>query len=305
MTTNALKTFDQLKRELTEKNFPLVGAVDYESVAPLYTTHGERYRQWIERSFHGDMAYLQRGLERRLDPRLVFPELKSAVVVARPYRVQPVGTEALKYARYLNGEDYHESMKHDLEDVFRQSGFQYKVCVDTSAVLERTWAALAGIGWIGKNTLLINPQYGSYLFLGVVFTDQEFNQPFRPQKDFCGNCDRCMKACPTEAIVAPHDLDARKCISYLTLEKRGEWVQDYDTKGFVAGCDLCQEVCPYNTKPVKYNSATDVADYLLFDEQALLDETEAAYRQRVKGTALTRVKFSDFKRNLKAALRRK
>jgi epoxyqueuosine reductase len=304
VTTNVQKTFDQIKQALIEKNFPLVGAVDYESIAPLYSLHGERYRHWIERSFHGDMAYLQRGLDRRMDPRLVFPELQSAIVVARPYRVQSVGSEKLRYARYLNGEDYHESMKDDLEAVFAQSGFRYKVCVDTSAVLERTWAALAGIGWIGKNTLLIHPQYGSYLFLGVVFTDQKFHQPLSPQKDYCGNCDRCMKACPTQAIVAPHDLDARKCISYLTLEKRGEWDQDYDTKGFLAGCDLCQEVCPYNTKPVKYNSETDVADYLELDEAKLQTETETEYRSRVKGTSLTRVKFADFKRNLRAALKK-
>ena len=302
--TNAQKKFDDLKLRLTENNFPLVGAVDYESIAPLYSEHGERYRSWIDRSFHGDMAYLQRGLERRLDPKLVFPELQSAVVVARPYAVQQVGDASLRYARYLNGEDYHECMKSDLEDVFRGSDFKYKICVDTSAVLERTWAALAGLGWIGKNTLLINPQYGSYLFLGVVFTDQKFEQKFEPKKDFCGNCERCLKVCPTQAIVAPHDLDARKCISYLTLEKRGSWDQEYDTKGFLAGCDLCQEICPYNTKPVRYNTETGTASYLMFDEEKLLAETETEYRQRVKGTALTRVKFADFKRNLKAALKR-
>jgi len=304
VTTNALKTFDQLKQALNEKNFPLVGAVDYESVAPLYSLHGERYRQWINRSFHGDMAYLQRGLERRLDPKLVFPELQSAIVVARPYPVQPVGSEQLRYARYLNGEDYHESMKRDLDAVFQDCGFKTKICVDTSAVLERTWAALAGIGWIGKNTLLIHPQYGSYLFLAVVFTDRKFDQPLNPLKDYCGNCERCLKACPTEAIVAPHDLDARKCISYLTLEKRGDWDESYDTKGFLAGCDLCQESCPYNTKPVKYNTDAATADYLLFDEAALLNETEVQYRERVKGTALNRVKYTDFKRNLQSALKK-
>ena len=303
VTINALKTLDTLKKELAGKNFPLVGAVDYQEVAPLYEAHGERYQKWIERSFHGEMAYLSRGLDRRLNPRLVFPQLKSAVVVARPYPVQPVGDENIRYARYLNGADYHETMKSDLESVFQDSGFQYKVCVDTSAVLERTWAVLAGIGWIGKNTLLIHPQLGSYLFLGVIFTDQEFHQPIQLQKDYCGNCEKCMKACPTQAIVAAHDLDARKCISYLTLEKRGEWDEDYNTAGFLAGCDLCQEVCPYNSKAVKNSSDSDVLPYLLLDQQKLNQETEVEYSNRVKGTALSRIKFSDFKRNLKSLMK--
>ncbi len=302
--TSAPKTFEDLKKELQLKNFPLVGSIDFDLVEPLYSLHGERFQQWIQNGFHGDMAYLQRGLERRLNPKLAFPELQSVIAVARPYAVQPAGNEKLRYARYLNGEDYHSSMKQDLESVFQKSGFQYKICVDTSAVLERTWAALAGIGWIGKNTLLIHPQYGSYLFLAVVFTDQKFNQPLNLQKDYCGHCDRCLKACPTEAIVVPHTIDSRKCISYLTLEKRGEWEKDVDVKGFVAGCDLCQEVCPYNTKPVKNNFETSVSDYLLLDEAKLMVEDEQEYQKRVKGTALTRVKYGDFKRNLKAVFKK-
>jgi epoxyqueuosine reductase len=302
--TSAPKSFEKLKQELILHHFPLVGSVDYDTISPLYSLHGERFRHWIEKKFHGEMAYLQRGLERRLNPKLVFPELKSVIVVARPYPVQSVGSENLRYARYLNGADYHDSMKQDLEAVFKDSGFQYKICVDTSAVLERTWAALAGIGWIGKNTLLIHPQYGSYLFLGVVLTDQKFNQEFKPLKDYCGNCERCLKSCPTEAIVAPHMLDARKCISYLTLEKRGTWDQEVDVKGFVAGCDLCQEVCPFNQKPVKNNTDETISDYLILDESRLMNESKIEYESRVKGTALGRIKFPDFKRNLNAALKK-
>ena len=300
---NAQNKFNELKVQLIEKNFPLVGAVDYDDVEPLYQDHSERYQEWIERSFQGEMNYLGRGLDRRLNPKLVFPELQSAIVVARPYAVNPVGNEKFRYARYLNGHDYHESMKQDLETVFAGSGLKYKVCVDTSAVLERTWAVLAGLGWIGKNTLLIHPKLGSYLFLAVVFTNQKFYQPLLLQKDYCGNCDKCMRACPTQAIVNAHDLDARKCVSYLTLEKRGEWDEPVNTAGFLAGCDICQEVCPYNTKPVKYAETADVASHLLFDEEMLLKETEDEYKARVEGTALSRVKYQDFKRNLKAVMR--
>lgn len=303
-TSNPQTDFETLQQQLHARNFPLVGAVDYEDVAPLYSQHGERYREWINRSFQGEMEYLRRGLDRRLDPKKVFPALESAIVVARQYPVHPVGNENLRYARYLNGQDYHETMKEDLEAVFSNSGLKYKVCVDTSAVLERTWAVLAGLGWIGKNTLLIHPQLGSYLFLAVVFTDRRFHQPLKPLKDYCGNCEKCMKACPTQAIVAEHDLDARKCVSYLTLEKRGEWSEPVNTAGFLAGCDVCQEVCPYNTKPVKYASAPEIASYLLLDEEKLLQETEEEYRKRVDGTALTRVKYQDFRRNLAAATKK-
>lgn len=305
MTTSKPQiSFSNLKSQLVSKSFPLVGVVDYEDVAPLYQVHGERYQRWIDRNFQGEMEYLKRGLDRRLDPKKVFPELQSAIVVARPYPVQPVGNEKFRYARYLNGQDYHESMKDDLESVFCQSGLKYKICVDTSAVLERTWAVLAGLGWVGKNTLLIHPQLGSYLFLAVIFTDQRFYQPLSLVKDYCGNCDRCMRVCPTQAIVDPHDLDARKCVSYLTLEKRGEWKEPVNTAGFLAGCDLCQEVCPYNTKSVKYSDSTEIAPYLLFDEEKLQLETEMEYRKRVDGTALSRIKYQDFKRNLKSVLRR-
>jgi len=301
---NAQNKFNELRLQLNGKNFPLVGAVDYDDVAPLYQNHSERYQEWLDRSFQGEMNYLGRGLDRRLNPKLVFPELQSAIVVARPYAVQPVGNEKLRYARYLNGQDYHETMKQDLEQIFAASGLKYKVCVDTSAVLERTWAVLAGLGWIGKNTLLIHPQLGSYLFLAVVFTDQKFHQPLQLQKDYCGNCDKCMKACPTQAIVRPHDLDARKCVSYLTLEKRGDWSEPVNTAGFLAGCDICQEVCPYNTKPVKYAELGETAPHLVFDEEKLLSETEEEYKIRVAGTALSRVKYQDFQRNLAAAMKR-
>ena len=213
-------SFEALEKRLKQAGFPVVGAVDYALAEPLYRKHALRYQSWIEKGSHGSMEYLKRGLERRLVPHLVFPSLKSVVVVARPYPAQPVSREGLRYARYLNGADYHETLKSDLAQVFSDETFSYKICVDTSAVLERSWAALTGIGWIGKNTLLIHPQYGSYLFLGVVLTDQEWGMAPRLHKDYCGPCTRCLNACPTAAFPEPGYLEARKCISYLTLEKR-------------------------------------------------------------------------------------
>ena len=297
----------EFSRIFEAEGFPVSGAVSYPKVRAEYLRHAERYRAWIQSKHHGDMQYLERGLERRLDPALVFPSLQTVFAVLKPYSPHPVGGPELRYARYLNGPDYHESMKAALTRAFEKirasdlvpTSFEYKICVDTSAVLERSWAALCGLGWIGKNTLLIHPQLGSYVFIGVVFTNLESDHLPEPLKDYCGSCTRCITACPTEAL-ASHELDSRKCISYLTLEKRGPWDQAYPTRGFLAGCDLCQEACPYNTKAVRYTPDPGVMPGLLTDREVLENETEEQYRERVRGSALSRVKFPDFKRNLAA-----
>jgi epoxyqueuosine reductase len=301
--------FADLVPSFQAQGFEAVGAVDYQKAHLAYQEHAKRYQEWILAGKQGAMGYLERGLERRLNPELVFPELKSVIAVALPYSPHPVQANGIKYARYLNGPDYHDTLKTKLEASFQQlsleqklpENFKYKICVDTSAVLERSWALLTGLGWIGKNTLLIHPQLGSYIFLGVVFTNAEFGLAPSVLKDYCGACTRCLKSCPTDAL-KEHDLNANECISYLTLEKRGDWAKPFQTKGFLAGCDLCQEVCPYNTKAVKFRPETKVATHLTLELGALINEDEASYKARVKGTALSRIKFADFKRNLNQIL---
>jgi epoxyqueuosine reductase len=299
----------QLTEVLEKEGFPVSGLVDVSAVREEYSLHSSRYAQWIADGKHGEMGYLLRGLDRRLNPELVFPGVKSVLAVLRPYSPHPVGDGNLRYARYLNGPDYHETIQSSLDRAMKAwkadrgwgDEFQYKVCVDTSAVLERTWAVLAGLGWIGKNTLLIHPQLGSYVFIGVVFLNREFGFLPEPMKDYCGPCERCLKSCPVGAL-SDHDLDSRKCISYLTLERRGPFEQAPELHGYVAGCDLCQEVCPYNTKAVRRTPILDPAPHLVLDPERLERETESEYRDRIRGTALARVKFPDFKRNL--AIRR-
>jgi epoxyqueuosine reductase len=287
------------------EGFPVSGIVDYEAVRAEYARHAERYRTWIDSGKQGEMAYLTRGLHRRLDPHLVFPGMKSALVVLRPYTPHPVGDERLRYARYLNGPDYHDEMSAALRramDAWLEASnfgpdFRYKICVDTSAVLERSWAVLAGLGWIGRNTLLIHPQLGSYVFIGVVFMNREFGSVPARVRDDCGACRRCLSACPVGAL-SDHDLDSRQCISYLTLEKRGPFEGEKKLHGYVAGCDLCQEVCPFNTKAVRRTPVPPLAPHLELDSAVLEHESEERYRERVRGTALARVKYRDFRRNL-------
>ncbi len=301
----------ELFRHIREAGFPLVGGVDLSLAREEFTRHTSRYENWLRKGHQGEMKYLERGLERRLDPTLVFPEAKSVIVCAIPYRrnpTLPIDAESPRYARYLEGPDYHRKIPDLLTGALERWGIpaKWKICVDTSAILERSWAAIAGIGWIGKNTLLIHPQYGSYLFLGVILLDRETGLGPAPLPNYCGNCTSCLSGCPTGAIIQPGELDARKCTSYLTLEKRGEWDASSETATkkmgrWIAGCDICQEVCPYNRKPLRLpetwpDHSRDEA--LLTDWQKLAAEDETTYRERAATSALSRIRFLDMRRNL-------
>jgi epoxyqueuosine reductase len=315
MNTSSPKTdfYSILIHTALEHGFPLAGALDIDK-ADL-SPHVERLDQWLENGNQGAMSYLERGRARRADIRLVFPEVKSILCVAVPYSSKPFPAEGARYARYLRNTDYHETMAERLERLMQEVAskmprdLKWKVCVDTSAVLEKSWASLAGIGWIGKNTLLIHPQYGSYLFLGEILLSLPVHQGPKPLPNYCGNCTRCLDQCPTSAFTAPGTLDSRKCISYWTLEKRGELPigeKNRQAMGkWVAGCDVCQEVCPFNTKAGKRDFSTGAPnseEALESDWDKLLAEKPGDYRLRVKHSALNRVKPEQFSRNLAIAL---
>jgi epoxyqueuosine reductase len=290
-------------------------------------SHIERYDEWLEKRYDGAMSYLRRGRDRRADPRIVFPEAQSILCVAMPYPVLPAGesnpARGPRYARYLRRSDYHDEIAERLERVMKRVSEQWvpagkaltwKVCVDTSAVLERSWSALAGLGWIGKNSLLIHPQYGSYLFLGEVLISEPTRHGPSPLPNYCGNCTRCMNACPSKAFVKPGMVDSNRCIAYWTLEKRGALPIEEEQKRaigtWIAGCDVCQEVCPFNTKPARAAEdrgetsqmpAIDAATSLR-EWRALLEETTEQYKLRIKDSSLSRVKPGQFSRNLAITL---
>ncbi|MCM2276978.1 MAG: tRNA epoxyqueuosine(34) reductase QueG [Oligoflexia bacterium] len=316
--------FHQLLIETARRNgFPLAGALDIEG-API-GPHVARYDRWLSRGYAGAMNYLERGRHRRADPTLVFPGAKSILCVAQPYDVRAAGaassTEGPRYSRYLRAGDYHDGIAAQLElvmtEVARALGdsvvppLKWKICVDTSAVLERSWAALAGLGWIGKNTMLIHPRLGSYFFIGTVLLDRETGHGAAPLPDYCGHCERCQYSCPTQAFAEPRLLDSTRCLSYLTLEKRGALPIDETHKRaidtWVAGCDLCQEACPYNVRAARRSEAepqpvTDDQAIALRGWEELLRESNEGYRERVLGSALSRVKPGQFSRNLAIAL---
>ena len=273
---------------------------------------GARFREWLARGYHGTMAWMARDPERRLKARLI--GARSVVVAAMRYfadgpSAAPPGRGLI--ARYARGEDYHRVLGGALRALggavrAAAPGARTRACVDTSAVLEKGWAERSGIGWRGKHTNVIAEDQGSWLFLGVLLTTAELAPDAASAADRCGTCTACIDVCPTRAIVAPYVLDARRCISYLTIEHRGPIPEELrpGIGNLVFGCDLCQDVCPWNRfarptpekrlLPREGNAAPELIPLLTLDE--------AGFRARFAGTAVLRATRDGFVRNVAVAL---
>ena len=227
-----------------------------------------RLRAWLEAGLHAGMKYLERTRDVRADPSRILPGARSIVCLSSPHSAQPFrAPDGAEIARYARGPDYHGVLRRRAESVAaRASGriatpFAYRVCVDSTPLSERSFAAAAGLGWIGKNGCLIDPDRGSYLLLAEIVTDLDL-PPDEPIAEQCGACVRCLEACPTDAFVAPGLLDAARCLSYWTIEHRGP-LPDRVKQALsdrVFGCDVCQEVCPWNAPPRAHATASAVGD---------------------------------------------
>lgn len=272
-----------------------------------------QYQAWIERGEHGTMAYMGKNVDVRLDVRLMIEGARSVVMVADQYALRgDVEDERRagfgRVARYARGDDYHDVIKkrlHALCDELAAAhpGEQFRAFVDTAPVLERELAARCGIGWQGKHTLTINPALGSYLLLGGIVTTMELEPP--PQQavvtDHCGTCTRCIDACPTQAI-RPYGVNATRCISYLTIEYRGEIRQEFHRAmgDWIFGCDICQEVCPHNSARREQRGGVHPAYAVKrtgFDLLEVLGWTEEDRRAAFKGSSMKRAKLEMMKRN--------
>ena len=297
---------DSIKRRASQLGFDLVG------IAPLAPSPRRDYlRHWLEEGQAGEMLYLTKRFDERTDPQVYLPGARSAICVAINYyaQLEEVPQEDRlhhgRIARYALGDDYHELIKsrlHQLADWIRQMRpeARTRACVDTAPVMEKELAQRAGIGWLGKNSCLINPKIGSWLLLGELLTTLAL--PADDQgADHCGSCTRCIDACPTGAITGPYQLDARKCISYLTIEHRGPIDPQLQPQigDWLYGCDICQDVCPHNRQPPV---ARDTALHPRFptgtlDVREVLSWSEDEYRARLNGSAMKRVKLRVLMRN--------
>lgn len=299
------------------KALALTLGFDLAGIASAEPTPETRFlREWVERGYAGEMGYLERRLEERVDPRRVLSGARSVIALGLVYDsgVSPDGGPGQgEVARYAAGEDYHEVMIDRVRAL--EAGLEAlagrpvatRGYVDTGPVQERVFAAYAGLGWIGKNTCLIHPELGSYVFLAVVLTDLDLAPDLRTP-DHCGSCTACLDACPTDALLEAHVLDATRCISYTTIEARGSVPPALrEAQGsLVFGCDICQEVCPWNTRSrrtVPEDRAglrarvTARPEWLRPTLAWLLDLDEGAWRLATRGTALRRAKFRGLLRN--------
>lgn len=296
------------KLDLKEKARSL--GFDVAGVAPLGPfPEAVFYPKWLESGYAGEMQYLERQKAAKMAPDSVLPGARSVIVCAMNYNATQPRTRYNRLrawvSRYAWGEDYHDAVRTKLEELaswIRQNGpRKTKAYVDTGPLIERVYAKYAGVGWFGKNTCIIDQKAGSWLFLGCILTDLDLEYD-TPAPDRCGTCTRCIDACPTDAIVEPYVLDSRKCIAYTTIELRGE-IPEADRAGIghhLFGCDICQDVCPWNRKsPHSQNPAFEPKPGLFWPEiERLLDLNEDEWRQMIRGTSMKRAKIKGLLRNL-------
>lgn len=297
---------EQIKHKALELGFDACGicrATDSEQEA--------HYMDWLANECQAGMSYMERNIEKRLDPRLLVDGAKSIISVALnyyPHKLQ--NSDAPKFAYYAYGQDYHDIVKGKLKLLFDFIKESYpdatgRYFSDSAPILERFWAAQAGLGFVGKNTLLIIPGKGSYFFLGELIIDIDLDYD-SPISTTCGRCTKCLDACPTGAIEAPHRVNAQKCISYQTIENKGDIALEIipNLSNNIYGCDICQLVCPWNRFANPHNTPefNPTEEFLSLDIKKLLDMDEETYREVFRKSAVKRAKYSGLKRNLKALL---
>lgn len=306
MTLTPLSFSQKIKDKSKSLGFDACGICKAEQVDKDTTSH---LQKWLDNGYYAGMEYLTRNTDKRNNPRLLSENAKSVICVALNYypeEKQPLNSPQIAY--YAYGKDYHEVVKaklHALLDYIKElyPNVTGRAFVDTAPVLERYWAAKAGLGFIGKNSLLIIPKKGSYFFLGEIIIDIELEYD-KPINISCGNCTRCIDACPTCAIEKPYIINSNRCISYQTIENKGEIDENIIPvlNNNLYGCDICQKVCPWNRFATPHSTKDfEPSDELLnIDQESLKKMTEEDYRRVFKGSAVKRAKYSGLMRNLKA-----
>lgn len=302
-------TPDEIRARALELDFIACGITH-----PGPSVHGDALDRWLANGYAGTMRYLHRQARRRKDPQAIMPEARSVVVVLDNYYSHPLTSDPASHgpsvAKYAVGQDYHRITTDRLDELagfLRQNGATLtRTYADAGPVPERELAQRAGLGWIGKNTMLVRPGAGSFFFIGSIFTDLALpaDQPF--ELDRCGTCTRCLDACPTDAFVEPRVLDATRCISYLTIEQKGPIPDDLADRmaGYVFGCDICNDVCPWNQRfatPTAVEAFRPLG-HLDGAEPGMFEEMdEAEFDRRFGGTPFERPGLAGMRRNFRAA----
>lgn len=290
-----------MKQKSRDLGFSFCGISD----ARFLEEEAPRLEAWLNAEHHGAMGYMANHFDKRLDPRLLVPGAKTVVSLLFNYHTEVQSTEdAPKVASYAHGRDYHKVVKKRLLELMKEMEGEFgqvegRAFVDSAPVMERQWAANAGLGWTGKNTLLINKQQGSYFFLAELIIDLEMEAD-APIKDYCGTCTACIDACPTEAIT-PYHLAAEKCISYLTIELQESIPEEFKNKmdNWVFGCDICQQVCPWNRFSKKHQEPDfEAKPFLNWTNKKWQEMDEAQFKKAFEGTPLKRAGFDKLKNTL-------
>lgn len=311
----AADNLQSLKNKLKSQALEL-GFLDLK-IALANEMHSEtdKLSRWLEDGMHADMKWLERNIDKRRDIRLVLENAKSVIVLSHSYftnldyaESEISAGKAGKISRYAWGDDYHDVLMPKMKIleslIIEKNPDSKNLCyIDTGPILEKQWAVRAGIGWQGKNSLVLSPDYGSYFFLAIIISTVEF-EPDPPITDRCGTCVKCIQACPTQAIIADSIVDSRKCLSYWTIEAKHhiDIPQEIseNMKGWLFGCDICQEVCPWNkNKPkiTEFVSFLPRHDSTVLHHEVIAQMTEDEFRERFRNSPIKRLKLSGLKRN--------
>ena len=278
------------------------------SKSGFLSDEADRFESWLKNNYHGKMSYMERNFDKRLDTTKLVENSKSVISLTYNYYPKKVlkSDRAFKISKYAYGKDYHHVLKNKLKQLLnvmkdKFGSFEGRVFVDSAPILERAWAKKSGLGWIGKNTNLINKQSGSFFFLAEIIVDLELNYD-NTTTDHCGSCTACIDACPTNAIYEPYKLDASRCISYYTIELKESFSSNLssDFKDWIFGCDICQDVCPWN----RFSKANDevlfetIPEISNFNKADWIDLTEETFKKVFKESPIKRSKFKGLKRNI-------
>ena len=305
MALNIEKNTKLIKDKAVDLGFISCGI----SKADFLEDEAPRLEKWLNQNHHGQMSYMENNFDKRLDPRLLVPDSKSVVSLLFNYYTdkKQEDSQAPKISSYAFGEDYHFVIKRKLKKLMNYIKTEIgdvsgRAFVDSAPIMEKAWASKSGLGWIGKNTNLISKKTGSFFFIAELIIDLELEYD-SSTTDHCGSCTKCIDACPTEALIAPYQIDGSKCISYLTIELKDQIPNEFKDKmdNWAFGCDICQTVCPWNrfSKEHKEDAFSPKEELIKMTKNEWNEITEEVFNTVFKNSAIKRAKYNGLKRNIK------